>query len=117
MPLVPAIVLTPVTSMLPPVAPEALKSLMVPLLMLVPDSVRVTPLSTCSVAPVLVTVSLSSVTGAGDLDRVVDGQQAERRGAVLEGDVVERDVIKRQRGIGLHRTAGAVAGEVGVGAR
>ena len=51
----------------------------------------------------------------GDLDRVVDGEQA--AAALLDGDAVELDVIQRQRGIERDRTADAVAVEVGVGGR
>ena len=53
------IALEPVTSMMPPTAP--LKSLMVPPLMVVPDSVNVLPSSTWSVAPLLLRMSLASV--------------------------------------------------------
>ena len=96
--LVPAIVLAPVTSILPPAG--ELKSLMVPPLMVVPDSVSVMPSSTCSVAGVGHGV-VEQRHRAGHLDRILDGQRA-----VLEGDAVELDVVQRQRGIELHR-AGA----------
>ena len=56
--LVPAILLAPVTSILPPAV--LLKSLMVPPLMVVPDSVNVLPSSTCSIAPLLLRMSLFS---------------------------------------------------------
>ena len=72
-----------------------------------------TPSSTCSVAGIGHGV-VEQRHRPGDLHRVVDGQQA--AAALLDGDVVELDVIQRQRGIERDRMPDAVAVEVGVGA-